>query len=231
MNFGEFTASGEPQQPITPTLSPHISTIANFSSLCAALSRRLLRLFAQALKISPSAGGTEYFTSSHTSTNGPSGSIMRLLFYPASPPDYNPTSDLRAGAHSDYGSITLLFQHKDETGLEILSPQGGWSPVPVVPEAICVNIGDLLSYWTGGLLRSTVHRVVVPTDENGELSKSERYSMAYFCHPVDSTPLEAIPSEIVRARGERGANDSEREVLTAAEHLKSRLAATYGWKS
>jgi len=97
--------------------------------------------------------------------------------------------------------------------------------VPVVPEAICVNIGDLLSYWTAGLLRSTVHRVVVPEDQAGE-----RYSMAYFCHPVDSTPLGGIPSEVVRDRGERGANERG-SVITAAEHLKSRLAATYGWKS
>jgi isopenicillin N synthase-like dioxygenase len=232
MNFGEFTPAGEPQQPITATLSPHIPAIAAFSAQCAALSRRIMRLFAQALAISPDAGGAEYFTAAHTSTNGSSGSIMRLLYYPATPPEFDITSDIRAGAHSDYGSLTLLFQHRNETGLEILSPNGGgWSPVPVVPEAICVNIGDLLSYWTGGLLKSTIHRVVVPLDENGELEKSERYSMAYFCHPVDTTPLAAIPSEMVKARGDRGANDTERKVLTAAEHLKSRLAATYGWKA
>jgi len=229
MNFGEFSLSGEPQQPITPTLSPHLATIARFSTLCASLSRRLLRLFAQALEISPSAGGAEYFTPSHTSTNGPSGSILRLLYYPpVSDGDYDPSSDIRAGAHSDYGSLTLLFQHGGASGLEILSlGGGGWSPVPVVPKAICVNIGDLLSYWTAGLLRSTVHRVVVPADQGG----GERYSMAYFCHPVDSTPLSGIPSEIVRERGERGANLEDGEVLTAAAHLKSRLAATYGWKS
>lgn len=230
MNFGEFTSSGAPQQTITLTLSPHVPIIAHFSALCAALSRRLLRLFARALQISSSAGGAEYFTPSHTATTGPSGSILRLLYYPSSPADYNPSTDIRAGAHSDYGSLTLLFQHANESGLEILSPGGGWSPVPVVPEAICVNIGDLLSYWTGGLLRSTVHRVVVPLGKNGELSRRERYSIAYFCHPVDATPLAAIPSEMVQARGERGANDGERKVLTAAEHLKSRLAATYGWK-
>lgn len=231
MNFGEFTSSGAPQQTITPALSPHVPTIAHFSGLCAGLSRRLLGLFARALQISPSAGGAEYFTASHSAANGPSGSILRLLYYPPSPADYNPSTDMRAGAHSDYGSLTLLFQHANESGLEILSPQGSWSPVPVVSEAICVNIGDLLSYWTGGLLRSTVHRVVVPVGENGDLSRRERYSIAYFCHPVDATTLTAIPSEMVRARGERGANDGEREVLTAAEHLKSRLAATYGWKT
>lgn len=97
--------------------------------------------------------------------------------------------------------------------------------MPVVKDAICVNIGDLLSYWTGGLLKSTVHRVVVP--KGGE--QRDRYSMAYFCHPVDTTLLEAIPSEQVKQRGQRGANEAEK-AITAAEHLKGRLAATYGWK-
>ncbi|CCX30926.1 hypothetical protein FPQ18DRAFT_334912 [Pyronema domesticum] len=222
MNFGEFL-NGSPQQPITPTLAPHIPTISRFSDMCATLSRRLMRLFAEALEIEASAGGAEYFTASHTSSNGPSGSIMRLLYYPATTPNYEKGVDIRAGAHSDYGSLTLLFQHQ-ESGLEILS-QGGWSPVPVVKDAICVNIGDLLSYWTGGLLKSTVHRVVVP--KGGE--QRDRYSMAYFCHPVDTTLLEAIPSEQVKQRGQRGANEAEK-AITAAEHLKGRLAATYGWK-
>jgi len=114
--------------------------------------------------------------------------------------------------------------------LEILAPQGGWRSVPVIENAVCVNIGDLLSYWTGGLLKSTVHRVVVPVGEDGKPETGVRYSMVYFCHPVDTTRLEPIPSKVVEARGERGANDKERPVITAAEHLKSRLAATYGWE-
>ena len=107
MNFGEFTAAGEPQQPTPPSLAPHIPTVAAFSSLCAALSRRILRLFAQALAIDPTAGGAEYFTASHTAENGPSGSIMRLLYYPETSGEYDHLSDIRAGAHSDYGTPTF----------------------------------------------------------------------------------------------------------------------------
>lgn len=74
---------------------------------------------------------------------------------------------VRAGAHSDYGSITLLFQRPGQPGLEILPPSSQtngprntsndapWTPVPVTPPGtendlsppILVNIGDLLSYW------------------------------------------------------------------------------------
>lgn len=108
---------------------------------------------------------------------------------------------------------------------------------------ILVNIGDLLSYWTNGLLRSTVHRVVFPGGAgggrgllSGESDSEPRYSIAFFCHPVGTTTLEAVPSERVRAHeptdgaewAARGANpDVERKAITADEHLQMRLRASY----
>lgn len=95
---------------------------------------------------------------------------------------------------------------------------------------ILVNVGDLLSYWTNGFLRSTVHRVVIPPDGGS----SDRYSMAYFCHPTNQTRLMPIPSDLVTPEfipavtADEGFVNSS--VLTAEEHLKSRLAATYGWE-
>lgn len=88
---------------------------------------------------------------------------------------------------------------------------------------ILVNIGDLLSYWTNGLLKSTVHRVVFP-DDGGD----DRYSIAYFCHPVDDASLVPVPSPLI-ANKRHGIRENEEKVLTAAQHLKKRLAAAYGW--
>ena len=100
-------------------------------------------------------------------------------------------------------------------------------------------MGDLLSYWTGGLLKSTVHRVTFPnTEKDGEGAEDEgkvedRYSIAYFCHPCRDTELVPVPSDMVRERagavngGGQGGKESGR-ALTAAEHLNGRLAATYG---
>ena len=129
------------------------------------------------------------------------------------------------------GSLTLLFQRPSQPGLEILTPSSTWSPVPVYPPGteddsfppILVNIGDLLSYWTNGLLKSTVHRVVFPAN-----SEKDRYSIAYFCHPVDNAPLVPVPSDLVV--GNSSGKAGHGEVLTAAEHLQKRLAATYGWE-
>jgi isopenicillin N synthase-like dioxygenase len=96
-------------------------------------------------------------------------------------------------------------------------------------------MGDLLSFWTSGLLKSTVHRVV---KENTE----ERYSMAYFCHPLDDVVLDTVPSKTVSdfAKKDGGGKElesqrervgsKEGEILTAREHLGRRLRVTYGLK-
>ncbi|KAF3902783.1 hypothetical protein AA313_de0204757 [Arthrobotrys entomopaga] len=237
LNFGEFQA-GKAQQPLPASLTDSETFLSDFFDSCHNLCIRLLQLFAMGLKIDEAAGGKDWFSSRHDKS-GPSGSILRLLHYPIIPAEagYVPEKDIRAGAHSDYGSITLLFQRPGQEGLEILS--GGWHPVPVHPESvdttrpppILVNIGDLLSYWTGGYLKSTIHRVVVPP--SASIGGEDRYSMAFFCHPVDTAQLVPVPSEFLRERvKKRGAMDTDGEgkVITAAEHLKGRLAATYGWK-
>jgi isopenicillin N synthase-like dioxygenase len=87
-----------------------------------------------------------------------------------------------------------------------------------------VNIGDLLSYWTNGLLKSTVHRVIFPVDDGKTMR--DRYSLAYFSAPVSTTVLDVVPSEKVAALGkERGSTD--RKKITAHEHLMGRLKGTY----
>lgn len=191
---------------------------------------------------------------------------MRYLYYPSifSPAtsSYKHDQDVRAGAHSDYGSITLLFQRPGQPGLEILTPEKTWAPVPVQPgrtvaaespadefvfPPILVNIGDLLSYWTDGLLKSTVHRVVFPLAEQRSPNPRDRYSIVFFCHPLNDTGLVPVPSDVVTAYRkqcqEKGVYDEKvgfgggagelepgKRALTAFEHLESRLAATYGFK-
>lgn len=197
---------------------------------------------------SPSFQVGEFFSSAHFTYPGASGTILRFLRYPPADSTAHAGDDVRAGAHSDYGSITLLFRLKGQAGLEILKKDGTtWAPVPVCPPGtdadpsppILVNIGDLLSYWTNGLFRSTVHRVVFPTDGAagggvaGESSAGPRYSIAFFCHPIGETRLEAVPSERVKKYVSVGetpdANPyAERKVMTADEHLFMRLKASYG---
>ncbi|KAI5209794.1 hypothetical protein AUEXF2481DRAFT_30452 [Aureobasidium subglaciale EXF-2481] len=231
-NLGEFT-NNKPNQPLPTPFSQEASTLADFTNSCHALCNKLLQLFAQALDL-PS----DWFSSRHDQTKGPSGSIMRLLYYPSVPDTLAPDEDdIRAGAHSDYGTLTLLFQLPGQPGLEILTPSKTWESVPTNPQTdaskplpILVNIGDLLAYWTNGLLKSTVHRVIFPKE--GRRGGEDRHSMAYFCHPLDEAELVAVPSKRVEEYkgGVEGVNKGGK-TLTAKDHLLERLAATYGTKA
>lgn len=251
MNLGEFI-NGKAQQPLPPVFASREAELDQFQKYCQSLMLKILTLFAIGLEVDPALGGSDWFSSRHRGTD-PSGCTLRLLHYPPLPPDTNLESvDIRAGAHSDYGSITLLFQRPGQPGLEIIPPStmdpsaprnytntASWTPVPVFPPGtesdpsppILVNIGDLLSYWTNNLLKSTVHRVIFPS--NSTEPASNRYSIAYFGHPIGSTVLEPVPSERVKAAGKgevEGASlraETGVEAMTADEHLMSRLKATY----
>jgi isopenicillin N synthase-like dioxygenase len=229
-NMNEFK-DGKAQQSLPPLLKDSEARVNRFIDKCHALCLQILELFATGLDIDENAGGSKWFASRHDRSS-PSGSVFRLLYYPKLPPldDYDEEKDIRAGAHSDYGTITLLFQRAGQPGLEILGEEKEgkeiWYPVPINPcndpdLPILVNVGDLLHYWTGGLLKSAVHRVIFPQDGVG----NDRYSIAYFCHAKDSAKLVPVPSKIVQEHVSGGSKG--REILTAKEHLEIRLAATY----
>ncbi len=88
---------------------------------------------------------------------------------------------LRAGAHSDYGSLTILLPQPGSQGLQIERPDGSWMDVPPVPGAFIINIGDLMARWTNDRWVSTVHRVVNPTDAVS--ARARRQSFAFFHQP------------------------------------------------
>ena len=70
-----------------------------------------------------------------------------------------------------------------------------------------------------------MHRVIFPKD--ARRGGDDRYSIAFFCHPVDSTRLEPVPSEMVSTLAGEVGGFADEKVLTAAEHLQGRLKATY----
>ncbi|KAF1921292.1 hypothetical protein BDU57DRAFT_534989 [Ampelomyces quisqualis] len=221
-------------QPLPSPLSASADLILRFQTTCHQLCVTILKLLGEALACPDEA----YVSARHDLSRGASGSIFRMLYYP---PSSTPPCDhrVRAGAHSDYGSLTLLFRLPGQSGLELLGPDGAWTSVPVspagvsLPPPILVNIGDLLCYWTNGLLKSTVHRVAFS-------GGGERYSMAYFCHPLDDARLESVESRVIREFGDKGKEEltsqrkrlglsgEEGEVITAKEHLERRLRLTYG---
>ena len=107
-------------------------------------------------------------------------SALRALNYPEQTVAPQP-GQLRAGAHSDYGSLTILLPQAGSKGLQIERPDKSWMDVPPVPGAFIINIGDLMARWTNDRWVSTVHRVANPT--NPEEARARRQSFAFFHQP------------------------------------------------
>ncbi|PLB54131.1 oxidoreductase [Aspergillus steynii IBT 23096] len=126
----------------------------------------------------------------------PSSTIMRLIWSPPSPhqPDYTRIS---FGGHTDMGIMTLLFNVLG--GLQVLPPGAAnihqnWQFVRPQPGCAIVNVADTLEQWTGGLLRSCLHRVVTPP---GDQAMLERRSVAYLLRPRQDASLARFVGGIV----------------------------------
>ena len=117
-------------------------------------------------------------------------SVMRLLHYP---PQSEPTGEhIRAGAHEDINTITLLLG-AEEAGLELLTREGEWIPVSPAKGELVINIGDMLQRLTNGKLRSTPHRVVNPSPDR---ASNARYSMPFFLHFRPDFIIDALPGTV-----------------------------------
>lgn len=106
-------------------------------------------------------------------------SALRALNYPET--DTPLAGQLRAGAHTDYGSLTILLPQPGSGGLQIFTPEGDWREVPPVEGAFVINIGDLMALWTNDRWVSTLHRVVNP--DVGAARSARRQSLAFFHQP------------------------------------------------
>ncbi|KAI8084083.1 uncharacterized protein B0P05DRAFT_570482 [Gilbertella persicaria] len=206
--------NGQPFAPLPDIFQDNVKFIEKFSKDCHATALQVLEAFAIALEISDDKGGNQFFTSKHSYEH--SAEILRFLKYPhGGAADYK--DPIRAGAHSDYGSITLLFQ-KDVPGLEVQASREQWIAAPLIPGAIIVNVGDQMELWTNGLLKSTKHRVTFLPEHH----HLDRYSIPFFVHPNDDTPLVPVPSKHV--------DQTQKTTMNAGEHLRHRLDATYTYE-
>ena len=102
---------------------------------------------------------------------------LRVINYPDQGEEPLP-GQLRYGAHSDYGSFTILRQDAAPGELQVQMPNGSWEDVRPMPEAFVINIGDLMARWTNDRWKSTLHRVSNPP--RNVVGTTRRISMAYF---------------------------------------------------
>lgn len=133
---------------------------------------------------------------------------LRVLHYPPARPEVK--KQLGAGAHTDFGAITLLLQDGNP-GLEVLHPlTGEFVPIEPTPGAFVFNVGDMLSSWTGGRYKSSVHRVI-------NKNPVDRYSAAFFFDGSLDCPLDPLDGSQPKVPG-----------LTVERHMIKRITDSYG---
>ncbi|XP_055778207.1 uncharacterized protein si:dkey-10o6.2 [Salvelinus fontinalis] len=147
---------------------------SSFFLRCKDLCLRVLRVMADSLGLE-----AEVFLSAHRHIGSDeNGTTLRSLYYPPVRSDRVKEGQLRCGEHSDYGSITLVFQSQ-EGGLQVRTRSGEFISAPSIPGTVLINIADLMQRWTSDVFLSAVHRVLLPPA--GDLST--RQSLAFFVQP------------------------------------------------
>lgn len=143
------------------------------------------------------------------------GTTLRLLRYPPQP-RAAAENQLGAGAHTDWGGVTLLAQ--DELGgLEVRNVEGEWIQATPIAGTFVVNLGDLMQRWTNGVYRSNMHRV------KNNSSRRDRYSIAFFYSPRPDARIECMPTCT------DAAHPPKFPPCTAAEHTSEMFRRSYGF--
>ncbi|KAJ4290509.1 hypothetical protein N0V90_010726 [Kalmusia sp. IMI 367209] len=157
----------------------------------------------------------------------PSGDQIRFV---KAPPQAPSSAAVALGEHTDFGSVTILFNRLG--GLQVRLPpsiaplaassatpcspaeqdlcKDGWAYVRPLPGHCIVNLRDALVKFSGGRLRSNIHRVVPPPGEQGRV---DRYSLVYFCRPGDDVVLRGLVE---------GGGEEEGEGVSAKEWILRR---------
>ena len=196
--------------PTDEELAGFRDTMLAFEARCREVAMEVLSCFALRLGFPP-----DFFARAHDPAAPGYQSTLRLLHYFAVPDELLDRTDLwRAGAHTDFDCLTLLFQRAGQGGLQVLpgaEAEGqAWTPVEPSDDAITCNIGDMLMRWSDDALPSNFHRVKAPG--RGE-DAGARYSIAFFAQ---------ADKEVVIA-GPGGKYDP----ITAADYLQQRISANF----
>ncbi|WP_336319544.1 isopenicillin N synthase family dioxygenase [Streptomyces lavendofoliae] len=147
------------------------------------LSGRLLGLLGVAL-----GEGEDFFTrySAHPTWG------FNINWYPGRDVVGEPEpGQFRIGPHTDFGTVTVLDRQAGRGGLQVFTDAGGWQDAPHDPDALTVNIGDLMARWTDGRWCSGRHRVLPPPADD---PSEELMSLVYFHECDPGTDVRGVDS-------------------------------------
>lgn len=191
-NIAKFTP--EHERPHPQIVKDHWDEIRDFSlKIHNDLLLPLLRLFALVLELDDE----EYFVKRHRYEAEGLEYLRYMQYHPRSREEDQKGGNIWAKGHTDYNTLTFLF-HQPVAGLQVQTPEGRWKYVKSPRDAVIVNIADALEFLSGGYLKSTVHRVVRPPEDQADKS---RLSLIYFARPEAKIMLEPVSSPLLTRIG------------------------------
>jgi len=194
-NIPKFTKDFEGKYTRPDLLNAHLPEIEHFSkTLHSNVVLPLLRLFAIVLQLPDE----EYLVKQHTYEKKSEDHFRYMLYHKRTAEEHAEAGFGRTTGHTDLGTVTLLFR-QPVAGLQILGEDGKWTYASAQPGTITVNLADTISHITGGWLKSSIHRVVAPPEDQFAY---DRTGLLYFARPHNDTILEPIlDSPVLQAAG------------------------------
>jgi isopenicillin N synthase-like dioxygenase len=200
-----------------PSIAGFRDASLSFEAKAHDVAMRVLEYFAVKLGFE-----RDYFTKVHDPASPEHQCTLRMIHYMAMDAEHNvPDADgqpiWRAGAHTDFNLLTLLFQTDGQSGLQVMPGADAgqdvqaWTPVPAFTDILTCNIGDMLMRWSDDRLKSNFHRVKA-ADTGVDIP--ERYSMPYFAQADRSAVIQGP--------------EHKYEPMTAGDYLDLRIRANFG---
>ncbi|TQN65546.1 UPF0676 protein [Colletotrichum shisoi] len=186
-------------EPFHPFFEPFRAEIEDFSRRSLELASKVFTLFSIILELPE-----DYFSSRHAYGSPSEDHLRYMRYHPRALADDLKVANTWSRAHTDFGSLTLLWS-QDVAGLQIKTAETGeWRHVPPVDDdggagaGVVCNVGDTLDFWSAGYLKSTTHRVVRPPEDQSHLL---RQGLFYFVRPGDDVDIKPAPSPLLRRLG------------------------------
>ncbi|CUM63899.1 uncharacterized protein PRCAT00001487001 [Priceomyces carsonii] len=193
LNIAKFTKDGEfkkyHKHKFVQDYHEELETVSKRSF---EVVRKLLVLFAIILELDEN-----YFVDRHLYDDPSDDHVRFMKYHPRSKEDDAKVENTWSRGHTDFGSLTLLY-NQVVSGLQIKLSDGLWKYVPPVKGGIICNIGDTLNFWSGGYFKSTIHRVVRPPPDQ---VNAPRIGAFYFVRPGDNAQIEIAPSPVLKRLG------------------------------
>lgn len=199
-----YGAEARPSDPWPQSLPGFRDELRSYGALMNALGTELFGCLALSLGLD-----ADYFDAGIAEPS----CTVRLLHYPPQPVQ-SLTNQIGAGAHTDWGAITILLQD-DCGGLQIRDPDGTWVDAAPLADTLVINLGDMVPRWTNDRYHSSMHRVI------NKSAARDRYSVAFFFNPHAGYRVACVPT-CLPAVGE-----PRYPACTVGEHVQEMARRTY----